>query len=72
MASDGGRCTERIVWKGDTMKFPKQIFVTWDESESDAPCLIAWEDTKGPEGGQKVAIYELKEIKTKVVTHGLK
>ena len=50
-------------------KFPKVIFVTQDpNADRDEESLLAWREAGSSlERGEKVAVYELKEIKTRKV-----
>lgn len=56
--------------KKATTKFPKTIMVRRITDSGD-PFLTVDEDGTEAEDGETVAIYELREIKTKRVTHGL-
>ena len=50
---------------------PAVVFVKW-ETDGDDPYLALYESVDGPENGDRVGIYELRETKTKHVTHELK
>lgn len=52
-------------------KFPKQIYVRWKEPKDDDAFLVAAETLEDGEDGEKVAIYILKEVKTKRVVDSL-
>jgi len=53
----------------NTKKFPKQIFVLW--GGDDEPYLDANKTPNGIEDGERVAIYQLVEVKTQKVTQEL-
>lgn len=50
--------------------FPKQVFIT-REGERDGEYLQASETPNDAENGQTVAVYELRDVKRKRVTHEL-
>lgn len=54
-----------------TDEFPKHIFVTVEGDGADDTFLSATATHDVVGDGQKVAIYELREVKTKRVTHEL-
>lgn len=53
------------------LKFPKQIYVKREEDTDGSSYLLADETPDTIEDGEKVAIYELREVQTKRVTHTL-
>ena len=53
-------------------KFPKSVFVKWEDDSNDTYLLVVDDHTDKIEDGEAVAIYELREVKTKRVTHELK
>lgn len=53
-------------------KFPATIYVNREQdTNSDDSYLLASEDTSMVDDGQPVAVYELREIRTKRVAHSL-
>lgn len=50
------------------MEFPKTVFVV----RGDEGFLLCDAECDGFEDGERVAIYELKQIQIKIVTHDLK
>ena len=52
-------------------KFPKLIYVRWEETGGDEEPFMCAATTPEAEDGEKVAIYTLKEIKTKKVVESL-
>ena len=53
-------------------KFPRSIFVRWEQYENDPhPFMIVEAERPGGDDGEKVAIYQLKEIKQKKITEEL-
>lgn len=53
-------------------KFPKMIYVRWEEARAgEEPFLTAGTDIEESENNEKVAIYQLVEVKVKRVTHEL-
>lgn len=53
-------------------EFPKTIYVYNDHDNDGSPIHIAQDDISGIEGGAKVGIYELKQVRTMSVTEELK
>lgn len=51
-------------------KFPDKLFVHID-GEGDDALFIADQDIDGVDDGKRVAVYELREIRAKIVTHSL-
>lgn len=52
-------------------KFPKVIYVRWEEPGRDEDPFMTAATTADGEDGEKVAIYELKQIKTKKIVESL-
>lgn len=52
-------------------KFPKVLYAYWDEPENGEPILLAAVDSDGLTDGEKVGVYELKDVKTKRVVESL-
>lgn len=57
--------------KKKTKSLPKTIYVVRETDIADDPVLIAHEDYVTIDDDAKVGVYELKEICTKIVQHGL-
>jgi hypothetical protein len=51
--------------------FPKRIFVRWEPDENKPSFMVVEIKNPGGDDGEKVAIYEFKEIKTKRVRETL-
>lgn len=51
-------------------KLPKQLFVTWCH-DLDEPYPHAAEDYYAMDDGETVGVYELKEVRKKLVSHSL-
>ena len=51
-------------------KFPTGLYVHWEEPEGGTPYPAADEEPTG-EDGQRIAIYELKQVKTKKIVESL-
>jgi hypothetical protein len=51
--------------------FPKKVFVTVQNEGTDDQYLAVEETPDTAEDGQSVAVYELRDIRTKRVTHQL-
>jgi hypothetical protein len=56
--------------KGDKMKFPKELHVRYEKPNNEDGYFLASKAIEG-EHGEKIAIYELKEIKTLVIKEEL-
>ena len=52
------------------MKFPKQLYVRFEQPPSEEGYFLANKEVDG-EHGERIAIYELKEVKTLVITNEL-
>ena len=53
-------------------KMPKTIYVTWGDFEDGSePYLVAELETDPVEDGAAVGIYELRQVRRKVVKHEL-
>jgi hypothetical protein len=53
-----------------TTALPSLVYVKW-ERDGDEPYLALYETPEGPDDGDLVGIYELRDTKTKRVVHAL-
>ena len=57
----------------ERMKFPKRIFVYWDVDNDANDCLVTHQDIDDIEfNGERVATYELKNVKKLKITKELR
>ena len=54
-----------------TKKFPVVVYARWEGATAEEPFLIVDYPEAGGVDGEKVAIYELREVKTKKVYESL-
>jgi hypothetical protein len=52
-------------------KFPKQLFVRVEPTQDEGEFYIAEPDPDGADDGDHVAVYELRLVKRKRITHEL-
>jgi len=51
---------------------PKTIYVTWDDCNGeDETYLVADESIEPVEDGQAVGVYELRQVRRKIIKHEL-
>jgi hypothetical protein len=60
-----------MATKKNAPRFPKQIHVFAADDDGRSEPYLVIDDGTDSRDGQRVAVYELKDVKTKRVTHSL-